>query len=187
MLLYAFNTDICMLLRKENSGKNFTMFPRILNYSPKFYINSICSKAFTTKLFTFNVSIVKLFSFVFVLCQPNQPRRKSIKRRYLWGYLKDEIDFSSTGAYDWRYQLRILKIEMKFLFTMNRVNYETCLVNPLKSIRQEAGRRQILWRKQFSECSLTDWIKLTPWQYLVWMIRFIKVFIHCVHDLFSIL
>ena len=90
------------------------------------------------------------------LYQPNQSRRKSIKRRYLWGYIKDEIDFSSTGTYDWRYQLRILKIEMKFLFTMNRVNYETCLVNPLKSIHQEAGRRQILWRKQFSECSLTD-------------------------------
>ena len=161
------------------------MFPRILNYSPKFYINSICSKAFTTKLFTFNVSIVKLFCFVFVSTRSikKEKYQKTIfmslykgwnrffKHRGLW------LKVSTANSENWN----------EISISIDRVNYETCLVNPLKSIRQEAGRRQILWRKQFSECSLTDWIKLTPWQYLVWMIRFIKVFIHCVHDLFSIL
>ena len=49
----------------------------------------------------------------------------------------DQIDFSNT---DWRYQLRILKIESKFLFIMDWVNYETSVVNPLKTNRKDDGR-----------------------------------------------
>ena len=56
----------------------------------------------------------------------------------------DQIDFSNT---DWRNQLRIQKIESKFLLIMDLVDYET--------------------RNQFTEGSLTDLMKLTPCKYLL--------------------
>ena len=75
----------------------------------------------------------------------------------------DQIDFSNT---DWRYQLRIQKIESKFLLIMDLVDYET--------------------RIQFTEGSLTDLMKLTPCKYLLWfnykIHKSFKVF--CVHHLF---